>query len=223
MPLHEGPLGRGTQIPGQSAPPVLGSQLSFGSSMQIHCLLGHCFPVKPPHFGGGPGTHTPMQSAPPCFGSQSSLGSSAQISPRPLHGVPAKPPHGVPVGFGGLVVVDANGGSRGTQTPMQSAPPCSGSQSSLGSSTQTSSGPSQGIPAKPPQGAPVGLGSVGREVGAGERFLIKRLGTQMPGQSAPPCFGSQSSFGLSMQTSLAPSHGVPRKPPHAAPGPGFRE
>ena len=124
------------------------------------------------------------------------------------------------------MVVDVKGVSRGTQTPMQSAPPCFGSQSSLGSSTQTSPGPSQGVPGNPPQGAPVGLGPVCWEVGTGERFLIERLGTQMPGQSAPPCFGSQPSFGLSMQTSPAPSHGVPRKPPHAAPvrgGPGFRE
>lgn len=143
--------------------------------MQTHCLLGHDFPVNPPHVGGGPGTQTPMQSAPLAFGSQSSLGSSTQISPRPLHGVPGKPPHGVPVGFGELVVVDVNGGSRGTQTPKQSAPPCFGSQSSLGLSTQTSPGPSQGNPAKPPQGAPVGLGPVGLEVGTGERFLIERL------------------------------------------------
>src|SRR5688572_24894567 len=40
------------------------------------------------------------------------------------------------------------------------------------------------------------------------------LHSQSPMQSAPPCSGSQSSFGASTQVP-APGHGVPGKPPHA--------
>jgi len=64
-----------------------------------------------------------------------------------------------------------------TQIPIQSAPPCFGSQSSLGSSTHFSP-LGQGMAPNPPQAA--GL-------------------TQIPEQSAPPFLGLQLSFGLSTQ------------------------
>ena len=45
------------QIPPQSAPPIFGSQLSFGSSMQSP-MPGHGRPAKPPQVGGfGSSTH----------------------------------------------------------------------------------------------------------------------------------------------------------------------
>ena len=49
-------------------------------------------------------------------------------------------------------------------------------------------------------------------------FPSLRGGRQMPGQSAPPCFGSQSSRGSSTQVYVGSSHGLPTKPPHSPPG-----
>ena len=55
-----------------------------------------------------------------------------------------------------------------TQTPMQSLPPCFGSQSSRGSSMQVWFGSSQGVPRNPPQASPKWVGGgLGGVVGAG--------------------------------------------------------
>lgn len=115
-----------------------------------------------------------------------------------------------------------DGGERATHTPGQSAPPCIGSQSSLGSSMQTSSSLSHGVPRKPPHGAPVGFGPV---VGVG--ILRERATTgggnngsrkaQIPEQSRPPLFGSQLSLGLSMQVWPASGQGNPPMPPQNEP------
>lgn len=117
-----------------------------------------------------------------------------------------------------------DGGERGTQIPEQSAPPCSGSQSSLGSSMQTSSTPSQGVPRKPPHGAPVGFvfgpvfaeGILGERAATGDGRVGSRK-TQTPEQSLPPFFGSQLSLGLSTQVWPASGHGNPPMPPQNEP------
>ena len=84
---------------------------------------------------------------------------------------------------------------QATQIPPQSAPPFSGSQSSLGSSTQVNLLGHE-IPANPPQNS----GSM-----------------QTPPQSAPPFFGSQSSRGSSTQIWFLSAQGIPAKPPQKAP------
>jgi hypothetical protein len=72
-------------------------------------------------------------------------------------------------------------GSRGLQTPVQSAAPVAGSHRSLGTFTQVYPG-GQTSPAKPPH----------------TRGLLS--GMQTPGQSAPPASGAHMSFGSSTQT-----------------------
>lgn len=115
-----------------------------------------------------------------------------------------------------------DGGERATHTPEQSAPPCIGSQSSLGSSMQTSSSPSHGVPRKPPHGAPVGFGPVVGVGILGERAMTGggnngSRKTQIPEQSRPPLFGSQLSLGLSMQVWPASGQGNPPMPPQNEP------
>lgn len=89
---------------------------------------------------------------------------------------------------------------------------------------QTSPAPSQGVPRKPPHGAPVsfGFGPVGFEGIFGERATTAGCNTgsrkaQIPEQSRPPLFGSQLSFGLSMQVWPANGHGNPPMPPQKEP------
>src|SRR5258706_3785262 len=104
--------------------------------------------------------------------------------------------------------------------PPQSAPPCAGSQLSLGLSMQVN--PLEQVkPAMPPQKSPGLLGaftqlqSYSLHTYPAEHFASVALhvdGRHTPPQSAPPLFGSQVSRGSSMQMSV-PSQGKPPKPP----------
>lgn len=163
----------------QSAPPLLGSQLSRGSSTHVSPAL-HFVPANPPHAAP---TQIPGQSAPPFIGSQLSLGSSTHFWSDRGHFLPVNPPQEANFGAARTERIEVEPVPP-TQILMQSDPPFFGSQSSLGSSMHFWSSLGHLIPAMPPHGGPVGRG---RE-------------TQIPGQSAPPCFGSQSSLGLSTQT-----------------------
>ena len=136
------PAPRYWQTPEQSPPPLLGSQVSFGSSTHA-CPLGHVVPASPPHAVSlAPALQMPEQSG-ALLGSQSSLGSSTHSDPS-AHGSAPIPPHcvgaaplsdlppsltcGVPASPVVLTV--------GWQMPLQSAPPLLGSQVSFGSSRQ---------------------------------------------------------------------------------------
>lgn len=87
-----------TQIPMQSAPPFVGSQLSFGLSIHIWSSLGHLNPAKPPHgapvgvvgvevldeevvIWGSRNAQIPGQARPLMVGSQASFGLSVQVWP----------------------------------------------------------------------------------------------------------------------------------------------
>jgi hypothetical protein len=237
--LHADPeVGR--QYPGQSAPPFSGSQ-SSGASTHSYPSSHASPANPPHFAGSGSRMQTPPQSAPFWFGSQSSPSSSTHVKPggqdapaMPPHESAAGQPcsNAAHLPFMQAAVgqeYEPSGqvrhtwataqspslvhsvGESGTQTPPQSAPPRSGSQSSSGSSTHVEPG-GQGKPAMPPQNPasghagyvtahlPFTHSAIGHETeepsGQGRHDSMMthpasvthsagESGTQIPGQSAP--------------------------------------
>src|SRR5262249_18532390 len=140
--------------------------------------------------------HTPPQSAPPALEVQPPVGSSTHL-PIPGHLIPPRPPQRT-LGMGGGLHAQVGQPLASSTLPYsqkmsQTGPHMGG----LGTHLQTAGELSNRVPCwhAPPF----------------------ELHWQMPPQSAPPLFGSQSSLGSSTH-SPPPGHRMPAMPPQATDG-----
>ena len=196
---------RRTQHPLQSRPPLLGSQLSRVSSMQVkpashwmlaiptahgaECRQGRLLRVS----GITRRTQHPLQSRPPLLGSQLSRVSSMQVKPA-SHWMLAIPPH--------MVHVSTGAGFLGLRDHQTHTAPAAVPAAVVGVAVVT------GVVHAGETGVALDVGNTtahGAECRQGQASWVSGITrrTQHPLQSRPPLLGSQLSRVSSMQVKPA--------------------